>query len=467
MPHLSNAIGLPSISSSRRDLLRWGVAGGLLTAAHLGRPRPLAAAVSSKWLTIEKVERTTVQLPFREIPARAMAREIPHWQYAEVCEVTLKSGQTGLGETLLYYTWRPTEDADVARCEGRNAAQMMWDDTLGAGLQMALFDAVARSLDVPVHALIGKKVHDRTPLSWWNIDLPPEDLASECVTAMESGYRSLKTKGRPWFDLWKQIELSVKAVPEWFKIDMDFNDTLLDADRAIPILKEFDAIPQVDIWETPIPQKDLEGNHRIKEEVRAKVAMHYGNPAPMATLRAEACDGFVVGGGASALVATASVCEMAGTPFWLQLVGSPITAAFSLHFGGVFAQATWPAVNCHQLFAESLLTQPIVVTEGQAAVPDTPGLGYELNREVLIKRKIPKPATRPNPQRLMETTWPDGRVMYIASSERLNFMLNLAIEGRMPYFEKGVSTRLVPDDGSSRWKELVSKSQEQPYFPKS
>ena len=255
---------------SRRDLLRWGAAATAAAAlGHWSAPE-LPAAVSSTWLTIEKIDRTTIKLPFREVPGRAMAREIPHWQYTEICEVTLKSGKTGFGETLLFYTWGVTTDEAVQRCRGKNAAELMWDDSLGAGLQLALFDAVARTLELPIHALLGKKQYARTPLSWWNIDLPPEDLASECALAYKSGYLSLKSKGRPWFDLWKQLELSVKVVPESFKIDMDFNDTLRTAEQAIPILREFDSIPQVDIWEGPLPQSDLEGNHRSRRRSKPK-----------------------------------------------------------------------------------------------------------------------------------------------------------------------------------------------------
>jgi galactonate dehydratase len=103
--------------------------------------------------------------------------------------------------------------------------------------------------------------------------------------------------------------------------------------------------------------------------------MHYGNPEPKQVFAANACDGFVVGGGASTLMKTGAVCEMEEKPFWLQLVGTGITAAFSLHFGGVLRQATWPAVNCHQLYVDDLLTQPLLVEQGTAAVPDRPGPG--------------------------------------------------------------------------------------------
>lgn len=450
---------------SRRDVLRAGAAGlaGLtIPAIHLPEVKAAQLKKAARHLQIESIERTTVKVPYREIPARNMARELPHWMYSEIVEVRLKSGHVGFGETLLYYTWEATEDDDVTRALKQNAAELMWDDDLGAGLQMALFDAVARAMEVPIHALLGKQVHQRTPLSWWNIDTSPDDMAAECKEAYRQGYRAYKTKGRPWFDVWKQVELSAKEVPESFKIDMDFNDTLLDARRGIPILKELEEYPHVDIFETPISQFDLQGNKAIRAATRVAIAMHYGKPEPILALREEICDGFIIGKGAKHVIEAGAVCAMANKPFWLQLVGTGITAAYSLHFGGVSSHATWPAVNCHQLYQHSMLTEPIVVKEGFADVPNQPGLGFELDRDVVEKLRIEKPKSRPDPPRLVETTWPDGRKMYFGNTGKVNFVLNPARRGIVPYFEPDVTTRLWNNDGTSKWREIYAKARKTP-----
>jgi L-alanine-DL-glutamate epimerase-like enolase superfamily enzyme len=443
---------------SRRDFCKWIGLAAVSASMPLWNPPVLANSISSKWLTIESIERVTLNVPFRDVPARAMAKEVPHWVYSEVLQVKLKSGVIGFGETMLFYTWKTTSDEIVKEAIGKNAAQMMWRDDLGAGLQIALFDAVAKSLEAPVHALLGTKIYDETPLSWWNIDTSPEDMAAECKLAYEQGYLAYKTKGRPWFDLWTQMEQATKVVPPEFKIDMDFNDTLLDAERGIPILKQFEHYPQVDIWETPIPQSDIAGNHRIATEMNAKVAMHYGNPEPYTVFKEQACDGFVLGGMARTLMNANAACKIADLPFWLQLTGTGITAAWSLHFGGVLSQAKWPAVNCHQLYTHTLLTEPIVVKNGKAIVPDRPGLGFELDQEALVKFRTDKPSTRPDPPRMIETTWPDGRRMLLGSHGVLNFILKQANLGNIPYFERGVTTKFVPNDGTSQWKELYDKA---------
>jgi L-alanine-DL-glutamate epimerase-like enolase superfamily enzyme len=340
----------------------------------------------------------------------------------------------------------------------------MWQDELGAGLQQALFDAVARTAGVPTHALLGEKVHDRTPVGWWNIDTSPEDMASECKEAYRQGYRGYKTKGRPWYDVWAQVEQTAKVVPRDFQLAIDFNDTLLDAELGIPILKDLERLSdQFLLWESPIFQSDVPGNQAIRRECRGKVAMHYGTPSPRIAIREDVCDGFVVGGGAREVMEEGTVAAMADKPFWLQLVGTTITTAWSLQLGGVLSHATWPSVNCHQLYEHQLLTEPVVVEEGTTEVRDRPGNGFTLDRDAIERFRVEKPKSRPNPPRLIETTWPDGRKMYFASTE-VNFVLNAARQGKVPYFERGVTTELVPDDGTPRWRELHEKALKGPFL---
>ncbi|MFB6217754.1 MAG: hypothetical protein ABEH77_01020, partial [Halobacteriaceae archaeon] len=112
-------------------------------------------------LTVERVDRHPVEVPFREVPRRNMDRELPHWRYFEVYEVELGDGSVGHGESMCFYTWGRTGPEEVERARGGNAADLMWDDSLGAGLQIALFDAVGRALEVPVHALLGDQVNER------------------------------------------------------------------------------------------------------------------------------------------------------------------------------------------------------------------------------------------------------------------------------------------------------------------
>ena len=125
---------------------------------------------------------------------------------------------------------------------------------------------------------------------------------------------------------------------------------------------------------------------------------------------------------------------------------------------GVLQQARWPAVNCHQLFEKDLLAKPIKVAKGHANVPDAAGIGYEIDWDLVNRLTVQKPESRPEPERLIETTWASGRRMYTASNGKVNFMLTAGQRGQYPYFEKGADSRLVPDDGSARWKQLYQQA---------
>lgn len=421
-------------------------------------------------LTVESVDRTTVRVPYREVPERHLFRTRPAWNYFDVFEATLSDGTVGHGETMLYYTWAETTDADVERAIGANAASLVWDESLGAGLQMALFDAVGRSLDVPVRNLLGDSVRDRVPHSWWAMDMPAEDWLAECERAIETGYTNVKFKARPWRDVRAIFAELSEELPPWFEIDVDFNETLLDADRALPILRELAQYPQVTVFESPIPEADLEGYRRIGAamdgDVDVAVAVHYGSstlderPHPRDVVACDAIDGFVVNDSPAAVTAQGAVAAMADMRLWLQLVGTGLTTALAAQFGAVLEAAEWPAITCHQLFEETLLEEEFVVDGGTMPVPDGPGLGVTVDADAVARHAVERPDERPTPDRLIEVSWPDDRRMYFSNYDPQ--MLEAAHGGSMPFYEPGVSTRLVPDDGSDRWRRLHERAREGP-----
>lgn len=412
-------------------------------------------------LRIVGLDRFTIELPFREVPARNMMRELPDFTFFEIFRVKLHGGAVGIGEAMhFYYPWGQTSDDVVKRVWNQQAHEVMWDDAIGFGLQIALFDAVGQALGLPVHALLGKQVRDRAGLSWWAIDMPPEDWASECQAALNLSYRDFKTKGRPWHDIYAQMDTIAKVVPADFQFDIDFNATLLDAEHAVPILQGLEAkYRNFAICESPIPQDDVAGGKRIQEAVKVPIAHHYGGPPVNVQIRENLCNGFVLTGGASELLRQGRVCEEFDKPFWLQQVGSGLTAAFSLHLAAVLSRATWPAVNCHQLYARDALAAPIEVRDGTAAVPDSPGLGVAIDEDALQQLRLPAPYQGFNPKRLIEVAWPNGARFYYSTGNQL---WRDAQAGNMPVFITGVKTRLMPDDGSTRWRDLHAQALKTP-----
>ena len=108
-------------------------------------------------MRVKSIERIIVDVPFTERQLRITEREVGNWSILELCKATADSGHVGWGETVIHYTWCRVPDEAVARVIGQNPISVMNDDSLGAGLQMALFDLVGNILEVPVHQLMGRK----------------------------------------------------------------------------------------------------------------------------------------------------------------------------------------------------------------------------------------------------------------------------------------------------------------------
>lgn len=406
-------------------------------------------------LTVKSVERVWVDTPFREIPRRNMVRELPHWTLFEICLVELECGVTGFGETMCYYTHCTVTDDSVARVTGKHAAEVMWDDTLGAGLQMALFDAVGKATDAPCWSLFGKKHRSRAAVSWWDIDMPGDDWLSECRLAIESGYTSFKTKARPWFDLNIQLDTLTSKLPNWFELDLDFNGFLVDTARATRVIREIEKYKNVAILESPIPQHDVVGMKRLRQATSLPIAMHYGSPRFQTAVSEDLCDGFVVGGGASAVLRHGAALAEADKIFWLQLVGTGITAAWSVQLAAVLTHARWPSVNCHQLFENELVQPAMQVLDGFTKVPDAPGLGVALDRDAVEQLGIEKKEKPyPHPDLLIAIRWPSGGSSYYAHARQ--YWVDFE-EGRLPLFVPGVCLELVDDDRTPEWRDLADR----------
>lgn len=411
-------------------------------------------------LKVQKIDRIWVDVPYRPVPKQNMIRELPHWTIFELCKVTLQNGVVGVGETMKFYTWGDTTDQAVQRAKGKQATEIMWDDSLGAGLQMALFDAVGKSLEIPIYQLLGHKLRDEAMISWWSIDMSPADWLSECKEALRQGYTSYKFKARPWFDLDEQLKVVTAQVPDHFEIDLDFNTMANDSAHAVRVLREMEKYKHVKIYESPIPQGDVAGNKYLRSQTCIPIAMHVGNPPLMTALTEDVCDGFVVSGGVSQVLRESHIIAQANKVFWLQLVGTGLTATMAMHLAAVCSHARWPAINCHNLYEHILLTEPIKVHNGLAKIPDGPGLGVEIDWEAVERyRTNPIPKPYPYPNLLIELTWPSGAVDDYAHG--LQYWDDF-INGRKPVFSPGVNMKIVPDDGSDRWRQRYEAALKKP-----
>jgi muconate cycloisomerase len=152
-----------------------------------------------------------------------------------------------------------TEAASLAmsRAASRNFAAK-------AGVDSALYDALGRTLDLPVHILLGGAVRDRFSVIW---ALASGDAGQELEEARRKldlrEMRRFKVKlgfATPTEDL-RRLQSLRDGLPAEAEIIVDVNQAWSEADclRFLPALHELG----VTLIEQPLPADDLEGMARV------------------------------------------------------------------------------------------------------------------------------------------------------------------------------------------------------------
>ncbi len=407
-------------------------------------------------MKIADVQVFTLDVPYTSLANQHLPYWIPGWRIVQVCKITLDTGVVGWGESGLHSSRIPEDIA--ARLVGRAAGELLWQDQLGIGGQMALFDAVGKALNVPVHRLLGTQVRQWCPLSWWTIDLGPGDWARQCAAAVRQGYTSAKLKARTSHDLHAGIRAILAVVPPHFRLDLDFNGSLVNAAQAVEFLKTLEQYQQVAMIETPIPQADMAGNQHIRRHIARPVAMHLGDPPFATALAQDVADGFIIGGGASAIREQATLCQVANKPFWLQLIGTGLTTTWAAHFGAVCPQARWPAITCMNIWKNSLIKEKIRLRGGFHRVPDKPGLGVEVDPRALKKYAVDYFQVDP-PRHLYRYARARGEVVYYGCASKSQ-MHGVYRSDAMPVCEAGSSLEPIPDDGGEEFEKLYQATRD-------
>ncbi len=406
-------------------------------------------------LRITEVERIVLDVPFRPRIRPWNALLVGQWRVVELIRVTTDAGFVGWGETLPHYTWGTVSDAAVARVQGGNPADFLGDDSLGCGLQMALYDVVGKALGVPAYRLFNlPKVRDWCPIAWWNTKAPPEVLAEEARDAVAEGYTAHKFKARPWFDVFAQVEAIGKVTPSHYRLDLDWNEMLLNAGNAKPVLTALDQYEQVAIYEGPIAHRDIEGYRQLRQHVTHPIAIHFDDPPFAVAQGQEICDGYVVAGGVNTVLRRGQLSGAYNKPFWLQLVGTGLTTAMAAHFGAVLPLAQWPAVTCLNNYEDDLLVEPLTIVGGHLRVPEAPGLGIEIDEAAIARYRMDPPYEVAYPEQILTVRWPGKRTVHYADMPQcwIDFL-----NGNAPAQERGAMMEIVPNDGSSDWADLRAR----------
>ena len=251
-----------------------------------------------------------------------------------------------------------------------------------SGLDMAFWDALGKSVNRPVAALLGADTSFLPAYDSYGVVDPARD-AKDMEASLEAGFRAIKIKigvGTVQQDIETIVGVR-KVIGESVRLMVDYNQSLTvpDAIHRVKALADHGVY-----WvEEPVHAEDLAGHATVRAatSVPIQTGENWWFPEDMArAVQARACDFAMIDimkiGGISGWMGAAGQAEGASLP-----VSSHLFIEASAH-----ALAATPTAQFveHLDVAAAVLANPVTVVQGRIA-PRGPGLGIEWN-ETAIKR---------------------------------------------------------------------------------
>ncbi|MDB5386408.1 MAG: ykfB 2 [Planctomycetaceae bacterium] len=265
-----------------------------------------------------------------------------------------------------------------------------------AGIEMALFDILGKSLDTPVYQILGGAVRSfDLPLRFPIMPVGPELSADVARRMVAEGFRTIKLKvGQDPLDYdLERIRLVREVIGPNVRLTVDANGgwSVNDAIRAASRLEEYN----VAFLEQPVHRLDLDGLARVRSQIRLPVMADesvFTMPDALNCIRKNAADIISIypgkHGGILNTIAMAAMAEAAGVHCAIGSnlewdVASAAMAHVTVALPNIVVERYAADLIGPWFHTEHATETPISVNAGLLSVPQGPGLGIVLNRERL------------------------------------------------------------------------------------
>ena len=356
-------------------------------------------------LTFESVRVRAVLIPMRR-PIVAKVGTFTEWPFILI-DVKTKEGIVGhsylepyLKNAVRYI--KPMIEDIAEAFKGRQLAPLdLYRDAIGtlhllgrqgvsviaaAGLDMAIWDALAKAAGLPLAELLGGsvgKVRTYNTNGLWL--LPVDKLAKEAAELVDEGnFSAIKIRlGRPKLaDDLKALALVRESIGKDIHLMCDFNQgqTLQEAIWRCHALDD-----QGLYWfEEPVVFDNYAQSAQLARELKTPVQIGeniYGPRSFFDAVQAQAADLYMPDlmriGGVTGWMRAAAIAGAAGHP-----MSSHLYPEVSAHLLRATEAADWLEWRD---WGNPIIAQPFEVVDGHAVVPDRPGNGIEWNEAMVAK----------------------------------------------------------------------------------
>ncbi|WP_159901968.1 mandelate racemase/muconate lactonizing enzyme family protein [Salinirussus salinus] len=258
------------------------------------------------------------------------------------------------------------------------------------GVEMAMWDALAKEKGAPLHQLLGGKRTDEVPVAYCLGITDPEEAAAQTRWAREEGFEVLKTKGG--LDVDQDVERLTamhEAVGGDVKFRLDGNQTMSFGEAVETGARLEDAGVYLQYFEQPLRVDNIGGYKRLRQRLRTPIGVNedaYHDRNLFELVREDAIDAAVVDmvpvGGLlptkklMGLLDEGNVSVAHHSSFDLG-----IKTAAVLHFVAASPVMDLPPDRVNYALADDVVEDRFEVSDGAMTVPDGPGLGVDVSRE--------------------------------------------------------------------------------------
>jgi len=359
---------------------------------------------------ITNVDHWLVRMPFTEDILWGSGRRIGTTRL--LCRIQTDTGITGWGETISLIASVPAVFADIVAPLAIGYAvadvERLHRHVLGAGfyhhkraavmaiaaLEMAMWDALGKQAKLPLYALWGGRWRKDVEAAAYLFTNEPEGLTERLQRFLDKGYETFKVK--IGFDEKSDIVLAETArrVIGHRQLRLDVNGAWHPgtAKRQLDKLRSLDPA----YVEQPLELDDLAGHAALVAQSSVPIALDesaYTLADVGNIIRASAADVVLVdpheAGGLWQTIKAAAICEAVGIPVTLHS-GAELALSQSayIHLAASIPNMSLAIDTERAYLGGDISPNPPVLERGRFAVPEGPGLGVEIDVDMVERYRV-------------------------------------------------------------------------------
>ena len=270
-----------------------------------------------------------------------------------------------------------------------------------AGLDIAMWDLRGKALGLPIYELLGGKVREQMPVyaSSMKRDMTPLEEAKRAVSFVEKGYSAYKLHSAVPGKIDDPADQTINTVSEVRKAVGDDIDILVDVNGAYSVHNSIEIGKQLEElgvfhFEEPRPHYDLDGLAQVSDALTIPIASgemiysFYEYRDLMLRGRIDIVQPDIVKTpGFTTFIKIAHMAEAIGVPITCHNTQPTISTVAHAHFAvatqGVPYKQEYNIEHVSIRDENPILSEPLQIKNGLMDVPDGPGLGVELDMNMV------------------------------------------------------------------------------------